>query len=121
MEVGEDGSDLDRGEDDSVGELLKDRFRLSAISLVESQGKKNGMEVSETITACISDLAFKFTAHRNKNLTSVLRSLSSEMRAKEPQSERKRKKTSFRKESTKADDDIDMSDVNNVVHLPDLD
>ncbi|CAN1757202.1 Protein MHF1 homolog [Linum perenne] len=61
MEVGEDGSDLDRGEDDSVGELLKDRFRLSAISLVESQGKKNGMEVSETITACISDLAFKFT------------------------------------------------------------
>ncbi|CAN0906090.1 Protein MHF1 homolog [Linum grandiflorum] len=131
-----DGSDLEREEADSVGELLKDRFRLSAISVVESQGRKNGMEVSETVTACISDLALKFTeqlakdlelfaqhggrkcvnmddvlvsTHRNDNLSSLLRPLSSELRGKEHQSERKRKKTS-KKEDTNTSNVVNLLD-----------
>ncbi|CAI0548032.1 unnamed protein product, partial [Linum tenue] len=67
MEDG-NGSDLEREEGDSVGELLRDRFRLSAISIVEAQAKKNEIEISEPITAYISDLAFKFTEQLGKDV-----------------------------------------------------
>ncbi|KAM6583974.1 hypothetical protein CsatB_010976 [Cannabis sativa] len=110
---------VDTEEDDSMTELLRDRFRLSTISIAEAQAKQNNMEVSETVVACIGDLAFKYTeqlakdlelfaqhasrksvntedvilaAHRNEHLAASLRSLGHELKAKEPQSERKRKK-----------------------------
>lgn len=39
MEGGGGGSDLEREEeDDSVSEVLRDRFRLSTISIAEAQG-----------------------------------------------------------------------------------
>ncbi|WCJ36349.1 Histone superfamily protein [Euphorbia peplus] len=112
-------SDTDREEDDSVSELLRDRFRLSTISIAEAEAKKNGMEISEPVIACISDLAFRYaehlakdvelfsqhagrktvtmedvilSAHRNEHLTASIRAFSNDLKAKEPQSERKRKK-----------------------------
>lgn len=74
-------------------ELLRDRFRLSVISIADAEGlslsplhfllfsshrspstylitrhdcaaKKLGMQVAEPVVACIADLAFKFTGGR---------------------------------------------------------
>ncbi|XP_062170261.1 protein MHF1 homolog [Alnus glutinosa] len=131
------GSDLEREEeDDSVSEVLRDRFRLSTISIAEAQAKRNGMEISEPIVACIADLAFRYTeqlakdlelfaqhagrksvnmedvilsAHRNEHLATSLRSFCDDLKAKEPQSERKRKKTSRKEDKA----------TTNVVHIPD--
>ena len=90
MEIGRTGSDMEMDREDDDDEetlLLRDRFRLSAISIVESEGpfsfinllsffkllniyysfvsqiyaaKKNGMQVSEPIVACLSNLAFNY-------------------------------------------------------------
>ncbi|XP_065874369.1 protein MHF1 homolog [Euphorbia lathyris] len=117
-------SDIDREEDDSVSELLRDRFRLSTISIAEAEAKNNGMDISEPIIACVADLAFRYaehlakdvelfsqhagrktvtmedvilSAHRNEHLAASMRSFSNDLKAKEPQSERKRKKV-LRKE-----------------------
>ncbi|XP_064998440.1 protein MHF1 homolog [Musa acuminata AAA Group] len=108
-------------------ELLRDRFRLSVISIADAESKKLGMQVAEPVVACIADLAFKFTeqlakdvelfayhagrksvnvkdvtlsAHRNDHLTSLLRSFSQELRDKEPKTERKRKKSSEKGETS---------------------
>ncbi|KAB2020229.1 hypothetical protein CXB51_018333 [Gossypium anomalum] len=141
MEVDEDNrSDFEKEEeeeDDSVSDLLRDRFRLSAISIAESEAKRSGMEISPPIVACIADLAFKYigqlakdlelfahhagrksvtmtdvivSAHRNEHLAASLRSYSDELKAKEPQSERKRKKV-----PRKEDKGID-----GMVNIPDL-
>ncbi|KAH1131426.1 hypothetical protein J1N35_002804 [Gossypium stocksii] len=141
MEVDEDNrSDFEKEEeeeDDSVSDLLRDRFRLSAISIAESEAKRSGMEISPPIVACIADLAFKYigqlakdlelfahhagrksvtmtdvivSAHRNEHLAASLRAYSDELKAKEPQSERKRKKV-----PRKEDKGID-----GMVNIPDL-
>ncbi|OAY76215.1 Centromere protein S [Ananas comosus] len=156
-------------------ELLRDRFRLSVISIANAEGfdspfstlslfvffssksfflislraaEKVVMGISEPVVACIADLAFKYTglisktltlvlvvslamllifvlfgkteqlakdvelfaqhagrksvnmedvilsAHRNDHLAGLLRSFSQELKGKEPQTERKRKKSS---------------------------
>ncbi|KAL9813898.1 Protein MHF1 [Arabidopsis thaliana] len=129
MDVGgEDISDLQVDqivEEYSMDDLIRDRFRLSAISIAEAEAKKNGMEIGGPVVACVADLAFKYaenvakdlelfahhagrkvvnmddvvlSAHRNDNLAASLRSLCNELKAKEPQSERKRKKGSAKKE-----------------------
>ncbi|XP_061357133.1 protein MHF1 homolog [Gastrolobium bilobum] len=104
---------------DSETKLLRDRFRLSAISIAESEANKNGVQVSKVVVACVADLAFKYTeklakdlqlfaqhanrksvnvddvilsAHRNENLSGFLRTFSNDLKAKDPQSEKKRKK-----------------------------
>ncbi|CAI8599014.1 unnamed protein product [Vicia faba] len=104
-------------ENDLEMKLLRDRFRLSAISIAESQANKSGMEVSNVVVACIADLAFKYTerlakdlqlfsqhanrksvniedvilsAHRNEHLSGLLRTFSNDL--KDRQFERKRKK-----------------------------
>ncbi|KAH7578510.1 hypothetical protein ACOSP7_000187 [Xanthoceras sorbifolium] len=124
-------------EDESVTDILRDRFRLSTISIAETEAKKRGMQISEPIIAYISDMVFKYTeqlakelelfaqhanrksvnaedvilsAHRNEHLASSLRSFNDDLKAKEPQSERKRKKTS--KKEDKA--------TTSVVHIPDV-
>ncbi|CAO2826939.1 unnamed protein product [Amaranthus hypochondriacus] len=139
MEIGRTGSDmeLDREDDDDEETLLlRDRFRLSAISIVESEAKKNGMQVSEPIVACLSNLAFNYAehlakdlelfahhagrklvntedvilaAHRNENLSLQLRTFCNDLKAKEPLSERKRKKASRKddKATTSAIENID--------------
>ncbi|TYI17896.1 hypothetical protein ES332_A07G055000v1 [Gossypium tomentosum] len=107
MEVDEHNrSDFEKEEeeeDDSVSDILRDRFRLSAISIAESEAKRSGMEISPPIVACIADLAFKYigqlakdlelfahhagrksvtmtdvivSAHRNEHLAASLRSIS---------------------------------------------
>ncbi|XP_010668122.2 protein MHF1 homolog isoform X3 [Beta vulgaris subsp. vulgaris] len=73
MEIEKAGSDMEmereEEENDEETQLLRDRFRLSAISIAESEAKKNGMQVSEPIAACISDLAFKYAVeHLAKDL-----------------------------------------------------
>ncbi|KZV21772.1 centromere protein S [Dorcoceras hygrometricum] len=105
-------------EDESGNQLLRDRFRLCTISIAEAEAKKNGMEVSQPIMACISDLAFKYaqqlakdlelfarhgtrksvstkdvilSAHRNDHLATSLRSFCYELKQKVPQSEKRRK------------------------------
>ncbi|KAL0464037.1 UNVERIFIED_CONTAM: protein MHF1 [Sesamum latifolium] len=132
------GSDVDRGEEEeeSASELLRDRFRLCTISIAEAEAKQNGMEVSQPIVACISDLAFKYaqqlakdlelfaqhagrksvnmedvilSAHRNDHLAASLRSFSNDLKAKEPQSERKRKKNP-KKENKAAEDVLHIAD-----------
>ncbi|KAH9621642.1 hypothetical protein KSS87_004079 [Heliosperma pusillum] len=136
-------------EHDEETQLLKDRFNLSAISIAQSQGplslslylflffsfdfaisddfigeifraaKEIGMEISEPIVACISNLAFNYAehlakdlelfahhagrklvntedvilaAHRNENLSQSLRTFCNDLKAKEPQTEKRRKK-----------------------------
>ncbi|CAK9327257.1 unnamed protein product [Citrullus colocynthis] len=106
-------------EDDSASELLRDRFRLSTISIAEAEAKRSGMEISEPVMTCVADLAFKYTkqlakdlelfvqhagrksvntedvilsAHRNEHLAAILTSICNDLKTKEPQSERKRKK-----------------------------
>ncbi|KAL9313963.1 hypothetical protein ACSQ67_019415 [Phaseolus vulgaris] len=81
--------------------------------------KQNGMAVSKVVVTCIADLAFKYTerlakdlhlfaqhasrksvnmedvilcGHRNEHLSGLLRTFSNDLKAKDPQSERKRKK-----------------------------
>ncbi|KAF3546807.1 hypothetical protein DY000_02001544 [Brassica cretica] len=75
-------------EEDSMDDLIRDRFRLSAISIAEVE------------------------AHRNDNLAASLRSLCNELKAKEPQSERKRKKV-----STKKDDKASSSNAGRTTDL----
>ncbi|XP_058781292.1 protein MHF1 homolog isoform X2 [Vicia villosa] len=55
-------------ENDLEMKLLRDRFRLSAISIAESQASKSGMEVSNVVVACVADLAFKYTERLAKDL-----------------------------------------------------
>ncbi|XP_015582087.1 protein MHF1 homolog isoform X4 [Ricinus communis] len=123
---GRHGSDVEREDDDSLSELLRDRFRLCTISIAESEAKNVGMDLSGPIIACISDLAFKYTelakdlelfaqhagrktvtmddvilsAHRNEYVAASLRSFSNGLKAKEPQSERKKKRMSKKVDTT---------------------
>ncbi|XP_022137214.1 protein MHF1 homolog [Momordica charantia] len=111
-----------REEDDTATELLSDRFRLSTISIAEAEAKRNGMEISEPVMTCVAELAFKYTteqlakdlelfaqhagrksvntedvilsAHRNEHLAASLTSFCNDLKTKEPQTERKRKKAS---------------------------
>ncbi|XP_048228688.1 protein MHF1 homolog isoform X2 [Ricinus communis] len=88
--------------------------------------KNVGMDLSGPIIACISDLAFKYTelakdlelfaqhagrktvtmddvilsAHRNEYVAASLRSFSNGLKAKEPQSERKKKRMSKKVDTT---------------------
>ncbi|XP_030939335.1 protein MHF1 homolog isoform X3 [Quercus lobata] len=56
--------EVEEEETESVSDVLRDRFRLSTISIAEAEAKRNGMEISEPIVACISDLAFKYAAEQ---------------------------------------------------------
>ncbi|KAM0982105.1 hypothetical protein ACFX13_015392 [Malus domestica] len=127
---------MEREEDDPESELLIDRFRLSTIHIAEAEAKRNAMEISGPVMACIADLAFKYTeqlakdlelfsqhggrktanmedvilsAHRNEHLAALLRSFCNDLKAKEPQSERNRKKSSKREDQA----------TTSVVHIPD--
>ncbi|XP_028766237.1 protein MHF1 homolog [Neltuma alba] len=109
---------------DTKTQDLRDRFRLSAVSIAEAEAKRNGMDASEVVVACIADLAFKYaeqlakdvelfaqhanrksvnmedvilSAHRNEHLSTLLRAFSVDLKIREPQSERKRKKATKRK------------------------
>ncbi|KAL8117510.1 protein MHF1 homolog [Apium graveolens] len=120
----------------AASDLLRDRFRLSTISIAQAEANQNNMEISEPIIACISDLAFKYAenvakdlelfaahggrktvnmkdvilcAHRNEHLADLLRSFGNDLKDKEPQSEKKRKKKS------RKDDNATSS----VLHIPD--
>ncbi|GAA0145066.1 neuropeptide [Lithospermum erythrorhizon] len=106
-------------EDEAAGNLLRDRFRLSTISIAEFEAKQFDMELSQPIVSCISDLAFKYaeilakdlavfarhgarksvnmedvilSVHRNEHLASTMRSFRNDLKAKEPKSEKKRRK-----------------------------
>ncbi|XP_068309044.1 protein MHF1 homolog [Pyrus communis] len=99
-------------------------------------GKRNAMEISGPVMACIADLAFKYaeqlakdlelfsqhggrktanmedvilSVHRNEHLATLLRSFCNDLKAKEPQSQRKRKKSSKREDQA----------TTSVVHIPD--
>lgn len=86
--------DMEMEEEEERTEILRDRFRLSAIAIMEAEGaarysrrlpisvapfstsfpllcsltrpqnagRKQGMEISEPVVACIADLAFKFSS-----------------------------------------------------------
>ncbi|KAE9608611.1 hypothetical protein Lal_00020902 [Lupinus albus] len=119
MEGASGSSEHEREENGSEAKLLGDRFRLSAISIAESEAKKNDMEISKVVVACVADLALKYTenlakdlqlfsqhanrksvnmedvilcAHRNEHLSSLLRNFSNDLKAKDSHPERKRKK-----------------------------
>ncbi|AES73005.1 putative transcription factor Hap3/NF-YB family [Medicago truncatula] len=121
------GSGSNEVENDLEMKLLRDRFRLSAISIAESEANKSGMEVSKVVVACVADLAFKYTerlakdlqlfaqhanrksvnmedvilcAHRNENLSSLLRTFSNDLKVKDRQNEKKRKKESKKNDKT---------------------
>ncbi|KAK4256905.1 hypothetical protein QN277_006567 [Acacia crassicarpa] len=111
--------EVEKREINSKTQVLRDRFRLKAISIAEAEAKRNGMDASEVVVACIADLAFKYaeqlakdvelfaqhanrksvnmedvilSAHRNEHLSTLLRTFSIDLKTKEPQSERRRKK-----------------------------
>nr|GFA51039.1 centromere protein S isoform X1 [Tanacetum cinerariifolium]GFA66670.1 centromere protein S isoform X1 [Tanacetum cinerariifolium] len=58
--VGYNGSDIDNEEDEEATNHLRDRFRLSTITIAESEAKENNMTISQPVIGCISDLAFKY-------------------------------------------------------------
>ncbi|KAJ0539887.1 putative transcription factor Hap3/NF-YB family [Helianthus annuus] len=117
-----DVSDTEKEDDEEEATAhLRDRFRISTISIAESEAKRNNLEISQSVIVCISDLAFKYaeqladdlelfahhanrkivnmndvilSAHRNKHLADTLRAFSHDLKAKEPHSEKKRKKSS---------------------------
>ncbi|KAK4761679.1 hypothetical protein SAY87_029563 [Trapa incisa] len=124
-------------EEESVRELLRDRFRLSSISIARSEALRGGMEVSDPVLACIGDLSFKYaeklavdlelfarhagrksvnmedvilSTHRNEQLSVSLRSISNTIKVKEPQSEKKRKKPP-RKEDKSVPSTIHIDDL----------
>ncbi|XP_010250527.1 PREDICTED: centromere protein S isoform X2 [Nelumbo nucifera] len=66
MEEGE--SNFGREEDEAETELLRDRFRLFAVSIAEAEAKRNEMEISQPVMECIADLAFKFSEQLAKDL-----------------------------------------------------
>ncbi|XP_020571243.1 MHF histone-fold complex subunit 1 isoform X2 [Phalaenopsis equestris] len=107
------------GETEKRFGLLRDRFRLSVIAISEAEAKKQGLEIAESVVACISDLAFKFTevlandvglfaqhagrksinmedvilsAHRNEHLLGLLRSFSNDLKGKEQKIGKTRKR-----------------------------
>ncbi|KAF7834034.1 protein MHF1-like protein [Senna tora] len=115
-------SEVEREGNDSEIQLLRDRFRLSAISIAEAEAKRNGMNASETVVACIADLAFKYTeqlakdvelfaqhanrksvnmedvilsAHRNEHLSTLLRTFSNDLKIKEPQLEERERRLNW--------------------------
>nr|XP_043624668.1 protein MHF1 homolog [Erigeron canadensis] len=45
-------------EDDETTNHLRDRFRLSTISIAQSEAKQNNMEILQTVIVSVSDLAF---------------------------------------------------------------
>ncbi|CAI9113744.1 OLC1v1014410C1 [Oldenlandia corymbosa var. corymbosa] len=119
--------DVEIEEDESANEILRDRFRLCTISIAEAEAKKNGMEISPPIMACISDLAFRYAgqlakdlelfsqhagrksvnmedvilcAHRNSDLVTSLRSFCNDLKSKEPPAERKRRKRATKETDT---------------------
>ncbi|KAL9243365.1 hypothetical protein vseg_017260 [Gypsophila vaccaria] len=124
-------------EEDEETQLLKDRFRLSSISIAQSEAKKIGMRISEPIVACISNLALNYAehlakdlelfahhagrklvntedvilaAHRNEHLSLSLRSFCNDLKAKEPQTEKKRKKA-LRKEDKATTSALQTADL----------
>ncbi|XP_031092922.1 protein MHF1 homolog [Ipomoea triloba] len=126
-------SEVEREDDETSAakELLRDRFRLCTISIAEAEAKQNDMEISQPIMACISDLAFKYaeqlakdlelfsqhagrksvnmddvilSTHRNEHLAASLRSFRDTLKAKEPQSDRKRKKRPTKEDRAAADE-----------------
>ncbi|RWR73139.1 centromere protein S [Cinnamomum micranthum f. kanehirae] len=129
----EEGNENDLEEE---RDLLRDRFRLSLISIAESEAKTCELEISQPIMACISDLTFKFAeqlakdlqlfaqhadrktvnmddvilaAHRNEHVATLLRSFSNDLKEKEPQGGRKRKKASKKKQDDVVIDVMDVS------------
>ncbi|XP_030542332.1 protein MHF1 homolog [Rhodamnia argentea] len=113
-----EGQDME-GEFDPAREVSRDRFRLSSISIAHAQARRSGLEIAEPVVACLADLAFQFSeqlakdlerfahhagrksvnmedvilsAHRNEHLAISLRSFCDELKLKEPQSLKKRKK-----------------------------
>ncbi|XAR67795.1 hypothetical protein NMG60_11002701 [Bertholletia excelsa] len=127
MEEGTVGSDAEREQQNAAPDILRDRFRLCSISIAEAEAKRNSMEISQAIITCICDLAFKYaeqlakdlelfaqhagrksinmedvilSAHRNEDLSALLKSFCNDLKAKEPQSERKRKKASKKEDKT---------------------
>ncbi|XP_059444190.1 protein MHF1 homolog isoform X2 [Corylus avellana] len=113
MEGGGGGSDLEREEeDDSVSEVLRDRFRLSTISIAEVQeqlAKDLELFAQHAGRKSVNMEDVILSAHRNEHLATSLRSFGNDLKAKEPQSERKRKKTSRKEDKA----------IANVVHIPD--
>ncbi|XP_056169540.1 protein MHF1 homolog [Syzygium oleosum] len=99
-------------EEDELVTDLRNRFKLSAVSLAEAEAKRNDMEMSEPVSECIADLTLRYaeqlakdlklfaqharrksvkaedvviSAHRNRGLTTSLTSFHDELRAKEPE------------------------------------
>ncbi|XP_040367828.1 protein MHF1 homolog isoform X2 [Rosa chinensis] len=104
---------MEREEDDSVSEVLRDRFRLSTISIAEAEEQlAKDLELftqhAGRKSANMEDVIL--CAHRNEHLAALLRSYRDDLKAKEPQSDRKRKKAS--KKDDRAPEDI--------VHVPDI-
>ncbi|XP_042758137.1 protein MHF1 homolog isoform X3 [Lactuca sativa] len=60
MEGGYNGSDEEKEDVEETTSHLRDRFRLSTISIAESEAKQDNMEISQPVIVCISDLAFKY-------------------------------------------------------------
>ncbi|KAJ4814700.1 Centromere protein S [Rhynchospora pubera] len=130
-------SDKERQEEtEEEAALLRDRLRLSVISIASSHAKTLGMTISEPVVACIADLAFKqaeqmgrdvelfaqhagrksvnmedviLSAHRNEHLMGLLRDFAQELKGKEPCTERKRTKKALKNEN-KVQEPIEMLD-----------
>ncbi|OWM86852.1 protein MHF1 homolog [Punica granatum] len=124
-------------EEDEVVNLLRDRFRLSGISIAEVEAKRNDVHIQEHVSVCIADLAFKYaehlakdlqlfawharrktvkmedviiSTHRNENLAASARSFCDNLATKAPKSERRPRRSKLLITDDKAASSLDLED-----------
>ncbi|XXG47120.1 hypothetical protein AAC387_Pa02g1817 [Persea americana] len=93
-------------------DLLRDRFRLSLISIAESEEQlakdlQLFAQHADRKTVNMDDVIL--AAHRNEHVATLLRSFSNDLKEKEPQGGRKRKKASKKKQDDVVIDVMDVS------------
>ncbi|XP_016551339.1 protein MHF1 homolog isoform X2 [Capsicum annuum] len=90
-------SEVEREEEESVTHLLRDRFRLCTISIAEAEeqlSKDLELFAQHAGRKSVNMEDVILSAHRNDHLTTLLRSFCNDLKAREPNLERKRKKNS---------------------------
>ncbi|KAL3364016.1 hypothetical protein AABB24_012981 [Solanum stoloniferum] len=86
-------SDVEREEEEAVTDLLRDRFRLCTISIAEEQLAKDlELFAQHAGRKSVNMEDVILSAHRNDHLAASLRSFCNDLKTKEPNLERKRKK-----------------------------
>nr|GMD32490.1 protein MHF1 homolog [Ipomoea batatas] len=102
-------SEVEREDDETSAakELLRDRFRLCTISIAEAEeqlAKDLELFSQHAGRKSVNMDDVILSTHRNEHLAASLRSFRDSLKAKEPQSDRKRKKRPTKEDRAAADE-----------------